>query len=248
MEETNDERIERFLNQELTAAERVRFAADLATDPTLRRRLALHRELAETLAGNPDEERFRQALRDVDAGFRPPRGPWGTAPPWRRWGAIAAALLLLIVAAIYFVGPWAPIEPAVLAQTEFSPYPIDVFRTGDPALRPPEEVLAAYRDGRYATAAERIAALPGYADADYWRFYRAVALLGDGRGDEAIPLLFALKREQSLPGLSEAIDWYLALAYLTAGQMGEASVLLTQIADSPDHYQRAAARRLLRRL
>ena len=249
MEETPQQqaRIERYLRGELPEAERAQFAAELARDPELRRRVALHRDLEATFA-DPEEARLRATLRAADTGFRNRRS-WLVS--WRndrsRW-AIAASLLLLIAAAIFWLVPGPTPNPAELAIAAFEPYPIDVFRSDDPTTAPPADILDAYRSGQFSLAAERIAARPEYATTAYWPFYRAVALVGAGRGSDAVSLLRDLRADQTLPGLNEAIDWYLALALLQAEETGAAVELLRAIADSPTHYQRAAASRLLSRL
>ena len=248
MEETpqQQERIERYLRGELPAAERDRFATELSADPKLRRRVALHRELDTTFA-DPAEAEFRATLRAVDR-----RTSAGRRGRWLRlatqhWWALAASLLLLIAAVIYMIDFGAPPPPATLAAAAYEPYPIDVFRSEADATALPTDILTPYRAGEYGLAAERIAALPAYAESPQWQFYRAVALVGDGQGSPAVSALRELRAADSLPGRAEAIDWYLALALLQAEEVEAARALLRRIADSPTHYQRKAARRLLRR-
>lgn len=251
MEETpqQQERIERYLRGELPEAERAQFTSELARDPALRRRVALHRDL-EAAFSDPQETRLRATLRAVNADFSPGgRSRWlDKLPPNRQWWAIAATLLLLIAAGIFWLYPGGTPDPAALATAAFEPYPIDVFRSSNPNSTPAPELLDAYQAGQFGLAAERIAALPEYETTAYWPFYRAVALIGAKRGAEAIPLLRRLQETQSLPGLAEAVDWYLALALLQAQETDQATTLLQRIANSPTHYQRQEARRLLDRL
>jgi hypothetical protein len=246
MEETpqQQERIERYLRGELSGTERTRFTEALAEDPALQRRVALHRDLAAAFS-DPEEERLRTTLRAVDADFPAQQRWWGMIVR-NRW-TIAATLLLLIAATIFWLVPNPPSNPAVLAIRAFEPYPIDVFRAGDPATTLPADILEPYRSGQFGLAAERIAARPDYATTAYWPFYRAVALIGAGRSDEAVPLLRELQARQALPGLKEAIDWYLALALLQTGETTAADNLLRTIAEQPAHYRRKEAKRLLNR-
>jgi len=236
------ERIERFLREEMDTAERADFERALAGDEALRRELRLHRELEATF-GDSSYRQLRQAIDEEERRRADVPSRRRTPPIGRWWMAIAASVLLLIaVASVLWLRPS---EPELFAEY-FVPYPADAFRDGAETATP--AYLEAYRQGRYAEAANTVEALPAEALTAPVRFYQAVALLADGRPSSAIPILDTLLRQPDIGGLQQPVEWYLALALLADDRQPQALEALQRIADTPGHYRAEEAGVILGRL
>ncbi|MCB9278250.1 MAG: hypothetical protein H6562_05010 [Lewinellaceae bacterium] len=250
MEEQNrqTEQIERYLNGALSEPERKDFEAAVAGDETLRREVALHRELMETL-GDPGLAKLSGVLTEVvrprakNKAFSRPR----MRRISRRWMGLAATLLLAAFAVFLLMRKPAPAPDSLLAQY-FEPYPLDAFRSENAAPVAVPEAIEAYQAGRYAEAIRLFSAMPPDALNPNMQFYRAEALLAGGQGAESARILEALSASGALPGLQQPIEWHLALAWIQAGETPKAKSLLEKIARNTGHYKQKPAADLLKQL
>ena len=240
--------IERYLRGELNDSDRWSFETAMDADEALREEVRLHRELEETF-GDPEYRQFIEVISAADAETKIANEKGKEIRirrPWRRWMGLAATLLAVVAAGALI---WLNLKPAPSPQAlfaeYFSPYPIDAFRSGEETGQQLPEALQAYRQGRYAEVDRRIGTLPADSVTAMLTFYRGVALLADGRAHVAATIFEQLLQENALPGLNQPTEWYIALAYLKEGAIEKARIHLEDIAASPDHYRRRAAREMI---
>jgi len=242
----DDEKIEAYLNGELSAADNAAFEAEQAANPELRASVQLHRELAETFGGqDPEYEAVRAVVATVGAAASRPGARSGAlVRRLPRWAVGLAAAVLLAIGTFFLLRPKTEPHYDTLFAQYFQAYPADAFR-GEEEDQASALVAAvvAYRAGDYATAARGFAAISPLPKE--WTFYHALALLGSGEGQAAADLLLPLVEDPGFANLRQPMQWYLAMAYLQAGAKNEAREQPKTIAEAAEHYRREAAREIL---
>ncbi|MBL7798439.1 MAG: tetratricopeptide repeat protein [Saprospiraceae bacterium] len=151
--------------------------------------------------------------------------------------------------------PAEPARPAVadtrrLFAGAFRPYRDDSL---DPAVRgtregdtPPERIERLYWEGDCRALVALFDSLDTRArDDDDLQFRRANCLLDMGRSKEAAKILESVIRNDRSRFVGQAY-WYLALAYLHAGDLRETKVLLRRISADSSAARQPEARKLLR--
>lgn len=223
------DRIERFLEGAMTPGELDAFRQKLNTDPELASSVTLHRELAETLAGERIHQ-FRETVKKVDAKWKPSKGKkWLKILKRPQNLAIAASLLLLIG----FFGWWAlqsPPNPEI-ASEYFDQLPLHTLMSPDSneeqTLR--SEAHQAYINKDYSVAGQKFQNLAQlHSDDLNYRLYLGISQLGSQQAAAAITTLQPLAESEDGTVNLEA-TWYLALAYLQMDQGEDAKPYLERL-------------------
>lgn len=223
------DRIERFLEGAMTPGELDEFQQKLNTDPELASSVILHRELAETLAGNRIHQ-FRETVKEVNAKWRPAKGrKWLRVLKSPQNLAVAASLLLLIG----FFGWWAlqsPPNPEI-ASEYFDQLPLHTLMSPDSneeqALR--SEANQAYINKDYSIAGEKFQSLAQLNPDDRnYQLYLGISQLGSQQAAAAVTTLQPLAESEDGTVNLEA-TWYLALAYLQMDQAEDAKPYLERL-------------------
>ncbi|MEM9823469.1 MAG: hypothetical protein AAF985_20465, partial [Bacteroidota bacterium] len=208
------EKIERYLNGQMSDAEMERFEQSMGKDAALRNDVQLHRDLAQTLKGD-QVHRLRATLKEVDQ-------KWTHAPAKKEgkvrllrpitWLAIAATMALLVVS--YFVfQPARPSHQDLFAEN-FAPYPMVLNqRSGTPVDSILQAAIDAYERGSFVEATQQFQRLQDLDSNNFvYRFYQGLSFLANQEAGKAISILIPLVNGKSK--LKEQSQWYLALAYL----------------------------------
>lgn len=223
--------IERYLADELPAAERAAFRERLASDPELAREVELHREIGESITDRAPDM-LKTQLRAIHAREFP-------APPQRApifflrqksILAVAASIVLIAAALFYFAGFNDPTPEEIFAEY-FEPYPALQYNRDAPSNT--DEILRnaflAYQQKNYSQAIILFDSaqtnMPRNVAAD---FYLAVSSLAAGDPRRAMDLLQPIAANDSL-GFSDPAHWYLALAYLANNDTSAAKAILNDI-------------------
>lgn len=235
------DRIERYLQGVMTPGELDEFTQKLSTDPELAKAVDLHRELAETLAGDKIHQ-LRQTLQDVDANWRDSSGGLLRFMRNPRMLALAASFLLLVGFFAWFSlqGP----NLQEMADNNFEPLALQtqMGNYGDddiPKIR--NQANQAYVERDYARAAELFAEL---AELEPYnlnnRLYAGICRLGNRQPDEAILTLQPLADGKDKNVQSEA-SWYLALAFMKTGNVASTKTYLDKVVEGKGYnWQKAA--------
>ena len=250
--ENQFERIERYLADEQTAAEKAAFERELAEDAQLRAELDLHRWAAESLADGGLLD-LAERLQQIDAQWQAPPTASPTAqpklhsrPPARRTYqgpllALAASVVLLIGLFRWTNQGFTDETTPVLAQY-FEPYPMVLNQRSalDTLVQTPltNRAIQTYLAGDYATAEGFFAELSALEAQPLYDFYRGVCLLATGRAEAAQSYLQKVLNTEE-PLLVQQARWYLALAHLAAGELDRGKGLLEAIAEGDYRWEGA---------
>lgn len=234
------DRIERYLDGVMPPGELKAFTQELATDPDLASAVALHRELAETLAGDQIHQ-FRQTLKEVDAKWKPRSGGnWLRIVRSPRMLSFAASLLLLIGIFTWLI--WPNPTFSELAVDNFEQLPLEtqmsIDRNDIDEIR--KQAHEAYFAEDYDLATDKFLALSERVPDDLsYQLYLGISQFGADEVETAITTLkpLAESNDQSLKG--EA-TWYLALAYLKMDNGSAAGKYLEQLVQTKGYkWERA---------
>ena len=220
-EQEDVEWIDRYLGGLLSIEEKKRFEQRLNSDSSFRENVALFAELRKGIQEAGRKELLKE-MKSWDQAL-PPLPV--AAPLWRHPWLLRMAALLAIGICLVWLWPEDKAKPDLFARY-FEPYPNVVM----PTVRGSEmedsttaqKAYRAYDQGNY-TEATRWFESAGAGD-ETVALYLANSYLARGETGKAIPILEKLEGESEL--FAEEARWYLALAYLKAGENEHAARLL----------------------
>lgn len=245
MDATNNfDKIERYLDDELTGAELTAFEAALKTDSALEEEVKAHLLLEEALfAVEEDEVRTNikqwRAESKTEEKTKPQRGRLRSLGVVRL--AIAASIAVLIGLGTFLWLPQQYSNQAILASN----YQVDeTFLSGDRGTNtpnPPADPFAGaaqyYKDGEYGKAAEIYQAFPENNKALYALGHTNFK---SERYQQAINAFKKLVAKNSIE-YNENAEWYLLCSYLAADQTnGEFQQLLDKVIADGGFYSAKA--------
>lgn len=234
-----------YLEGGMPAEEREAFARELAAEPAFVARLQEER-LARHVVTVAGREELKVQLADFEKEWQDQRREERVAParkPWY-WGGMLGLALALLALLGWWVCPRTPTEPEGIFAAHFTAYPPPFSTRG----RAPELLVDwaaatnAYTEEDYATAATLFTGLTADTTLAYLaHFYTGASLLAQQppRARDAINALESTLTQDSdyLP----AARWYLALAYLEAGDIAMARRLLEAIVAERAYQHEGAA-------
>ncbi len=169
----------------------------------------------------------------------------------RSFIAIAATLALIVTAFFLVRNSQGASSDALLAQALSTPYPsvYDQNKSGDPQdIR--ASIGALYQAGDYEAVIETAQALIDQSNTanplDYFMLGLANLYQDVPNYAAAITALNQTKAFNTGSNITQQTDWYLALSYLSAGEVENARRLLEGISADGGHYKQAEASLLLK--
>jgi hypothetical protein len=190
------------------------------------------------------EHRMRQWMKQLDAAesvpeLAPKSRPWS----WLKSSAVrrsaAAAAILLSIGIGWQISRMSQSTTGAQAVAQvFEPYPgvgVDLSPGGEATKY---RAFEAYQAGRYAEAAPLFAAYAEATNDPLSRFYQGISHLGAHQSQQAIDVLANLRTVPDVP--TEAVNWYLALAYVAAQQPESARPILLELQQKDGDYARKA--------
>ncbi len=200
---------EAYLDDNLSAEERLAFEQQLLTDPALKKQFdefaALRRHYQESFAGEAAEAKLKDSLENLGKEFFPP--PQARKAARRIWLLVPALAAACALALLLFY------RPKDLFDQYYQP-PLAAFtEKGDGSAQFFQLAEKAFNSGQYATAGQYLdsilSANPGDLQAS---FYRGLCHLETGDPPAARGMLQPLAMGPS--AFSEDARWFLALSYL----------------------------------
>ena len=244
-EQSNTNKIEAYLMDAMHENERLDFERQLQDDPALAAELRRHQKLIEGVEYF-GVEKFKNRLRNIheevitteDAPARPSKSG--------RLLALLAAVLLLLLLALWLFRPSDPPSPAQIYADNFQRYDlVDPTRSPTQSFRLAKE---AYANGDFVAA---LTALEELLEQDPDNLS---LLLGAGNcllelGEPARAISY-LQRALAADDLlyKDTARWYLAMAWLQSDQPDKARPLLGQLAARSESSYQSRAREILRQL
>lgn len=163
--------------------------------------------------------------------------------------SLAAAVLVLVVAGIWFLQDSSPTDSSTdLFSQYYTPLAVAIpnqgIDRGEPqeysyALSPITEALHQYEQGNFKAANVVFESIPMEQKSEATNFYHSLSLLSAGEVASAIHLLEKLDTTAEDIRYIENIKWYLALAYVKVDQQQKALPYLEDLQESK-HFQHKA--------
>lgn len=227
------EKIEAYIQGQLTPEEREHFEASLAANEDLAAEVALQQQLIHSI----ETESLRQLLEQIHEENFAKETPVVSIRRQRffPYMAVAASLSLLVIGWWYFTSQQS--SPAALYSAYFSPaagLPTTLSYTRNAQF---SEGMISYKLGEYAEAREWWKPLLEADPAnDTLNFYMGVASLAEEQADSAIEYLNNVE-ENTFSVYRMDAQWYLALAYLQNEQPAKAKEILSSLAGKESAYR-----------
>jgi tetratricopeptide (TPR) repeat protein len=239
------ELIERYLDNELSTDEKVRFESRLRNEAGLAEELHLQRQLREGLRA-AGRGRLLDMLaaedRQMDEYHPPAQVIRFDDATRQRFYWAAAAILLLLVPLYLILGPGRRDDKLFAAY--FKPYQGVSVQAGAPLAQAMQE----YQQRDYAQALPILERLLGEGSAeDTTLFFKGNASLALEQTPGAISSFRQIIANPKHPFYREA-QWYLALAYLQDGSADEAKTQLQSFSSDASHPHHEEATELLKKL
>ncbi|WPP49743.1 tetratricopeptide repeat protein [Catalinimonas niigatensis] len=233
MDELLFEKIEAYLQGQLTPEERELFEANLAENEELAAEVTLQQELIHSI----ETESLRQLLEQIHEENFAEETPVVSIQRQRflPYMAVAASLSLLVIGWWYFTSQQS--SPTALYSAYFSPaagLPTTLSYTRNAQF---SEGMISYKLGDYAEAREWWQPLlEADPENDTLNFYVGIASLAEEQADLAIEYLNKVE-ENTLSVYHIDAQWYLALAYLQNEQPAKAKEILSSLTEKESAYR-----------
>jgi len=234
--------IEKYLSKELEGEALENFEAQLQRDSALKKELALHRQLSESLKGEKVHE-LRNVLNEVNKDWEAPATTSDTAKMvkfnFRKILSTAAAVALLLIAYHWFFNN--NLSNQELYASNFEPYVmvLDQRSANASEAAPLDEAIALYHNKDFGTSADTFEKLLAEDRENMiYTFYVANARLANQETDQAIALFNKIIKANDLSFVEQS-RWYLALAYLQKEDKENAKSFLEKIQEGQFKYKAA---------
>ncbi len=239
-EQQNYDRVQQYVDGELSAAERLAFEQELGTDPALQKTYDDYLEAA-AVVDQLAYEQLRQTIGDFKQGSLG-QGPSGTRTRRLRFAAMAAAVLLLFSLAWWQVQKYTDEQ---LALQYFEAPNLSALR-GQAA--PLQAAVQAYQSEAYSKAIDLLQTeLATSKDRNTTLYLLAHAYYQRELFPSAIDLFGEVVATQD-PRYLENAQWHLALNYLRSGEESACRKILNDILANKQHGFRTVAQELLQKL
>ncbi len=238
-EEDKMDQLDRYLEGNMTEAEKQLFESRLESDSELRDALKDHKLLIETI----ESAAMKDTLSQVMAQQRD-KGKAGVRSINRTWIAVAASVVILF-GAFFFLGPFS--GGGNLYEEYYQPDPgLPTTMSTESNLRF-TEAMVQYKQGEYRSAlAEFDQLMNDNPASDTLLFYRGICHMELDQPEVSAFLFNQISTDSRLFG--EKAQWYRALALLQDDNTAEAIAALQVISDQADHRYHEQANTLLEKL
>jgi hypothetical protein len=260
LSEEQYEVIEAYLTNELSAADRALFEADMQADAELQTEVDRQRTLRLGLRALGIEQAMERAKAQYQATTSAPEALPGKQPivrplgSWRYWAAAASVVVVLGVG--YYAYQQTTDQQTDIAYAEtVSPNETDQLLKDFPSEQvSPQtrtqwlDAFTDYKAGKYDKVIEQLRTLPADKQTiHYKKYFLGLSYLANKQPAEAIPLLSKAQAAPSLK-LRQKANWFLALAYVKNGQKENALPMLKQISTDKAHPFHALAKRVVEKI
>ena len=230
----NEEHIERYFNNLLSEAEKLKFENKLASDNDFKKVVEAYAVIYNSLDEIKAEELLNR-LRKVESSIEGEIEQQQGIPLYFRW---AAVFIFLVSVSLWFYLGIAPSEKA-LFLAYYEPYP----NVEDPVSRSGEntaEVWKLYEAQDYTAAYVLFQSnLEINPNDNASRFYAGICALELNTLDSAEGAFSTIVSNKD-PRFFEQAQWYLALTYLKAGDETALDQVLEDIIESASSYNKKA--------
>ena len=168
----------------------------------------------------------------------------------KKWLVAASILIIVSLGFIFVKNSFYP-SPEKLFVQNYEPYRNIVLpvERGVNSNSIEQSAFVAYENGNYHKAINLFNSVPN-SNEQYILFYKSMCYMSLNKTNDAIYLLKAITASDTAPNseinFNELANWYLALAYLNTGEVGEANKQFSLIAnDTIAVYKKEQSRKIL---
>jgi tetratricopeptide (TPR) repeat protein len=217
-----EKKIDRYLSGQMSIIESDQFKKDMANDTALQKEVQLQ-QLALISLQMQGEARVKSMLQKHEAQktsiFSLPR-----------LGVLIAVVIGCLIWFYYSQKPEVPAEDFIMAQY-FKPYKNPTMLRGQEQLNDWTRGTQAYANSNYELAARAFSSIESDTVAPLYlvKFYWAISLMASETKDSSKSIQILSEVAQGQHDYVQQARWYLALAYLEAGDREEGIKLLKEI-------------------
>ena len=232
-----DERLEKYLRDNMSPPERTQFEEDLENNPELSEALSLQRDLMMGIKMHFDD-RLKEAFNKIDLESEK-KGDAGKTQMRTLWKwAASAAVGLTLVGVFYFMNTQDRNQR--LFSAYYADFPNIIERTQRDAESPIEDAFTYFQNKQWHEASEAFEALQTEQPTTFYpKFYQALSLLNLDQPEKAIPL-FESVIQSTDTRFTDPARWYLSLAYLKMDDEEQAIRTLESLTDESPYASDAA--------
>lgn len=219
----------RYLDNELTAEERLQVEKELG-DPDINEqlsRLQLAKKAFQLYARRQQVAAAIRPLRQVDrseTSQRPDRS-------WLRTAMRVAAVIILLVVVAGII-QYSLLDNQRLFSSQYEAFSLGTYRSD----APPSSIEQAFRQNDFPLVVQRYKETNSIASTDHFLAGQAFLSLNDApNAIAAFEKQLALNSALEFKPYQDDTEYYLALAYLLAGDIAKALPIFEKIHDQPSH-------------
>jgi len=230
------EKIERYLNNEMQPQERNDFELQLSSDEELRNSFELYRSIDTTMNATAKEKELRQSLQQMNRKYFAEAGNVKQGR-FKKWLAAAAAVLVIVFGAVYFLSSGKPSAEKLYAEFA-QPPALNIQMRGTATDSLAQKAATAFNSKNYSDALPLIRAYIEQQPHDIqMTFSEAICYLETGKYKEAESRFSAFLISQT--AYAETAKWWLALSSLKQNDFSKCRNTLNLITQTSPYYARA---------
>lgn len=234
-EENDSIKIQRYLDGDMTGAERLEFEKELQHDPALQSLAATYSTLSEGIRYHVRYDAWEK-IQQLEAAHAD-EAILIAGSKKKSWLYAAMVSLILLAFGTVYVFNLNVNKGSDLFEEHFNPYPVLAHapvRGGDTTGSLKERAFSAYSNENYQRAIPLLEELDKGEEEYLVKFYLGNAYLATGEPEEAIMLFRSVLESQS--ALDPQAQWYLGLSYLAKGDKEGAKAVFGELANDSSSY------------
>ncbi|MEP7255835.1 MAG: hypothetical protein ABI666_08650 [Ferruginibacter sp.] len=239
MNETELEKIEQYLNNEMTPQERTEFELQIASDEALRNYIQLYDTIDKTMKVEntfPNENELRQTLQQMNRKYFA-KGGKVIQSSFKKWLAIAASVIIVVTAGIYFLSS-NKTSPEKLYAQYANHDALNIQLRGNTTDSLAQNAATAFNKKSYNDALpvfeQYISLQP---DDIQMKFSLAICYLETGKNKEADSIFLNIASGQT--AYAAPAQWYQALSALKQKDIVKCRTVLNSIPQASSFFTKA---------
>lgn len=245
-QEKMNQRINQYLDGELSPDALASFEQELLTNPRLKEELTLEiaTRTSTFVAGVEDQKaqllkRYKQQKPVVVKSLQQKNR--------NRYMAIAVAAAIAILLAVFLLRPDAVLQPQELYAAYYERPTVSILRDTE-GLAAFKSAQLAFDKGDFVVAVRDYETALGntaFTQREEASFFLGIALLELGKFEEALDVISPLQDSEEY---HEMAEWYAALIFIKQENIKEAKSRLLSISKNPNHHYTSQAKEILENL
>ena len=242
MDQQNIELIDNYLKGNLSDSAVHQFEQKLKLDTAFSAAVALQKDVISGIESHFDAQ-LKEKLQLVEEGFVKPEEETKVIPI-RNWKPLAVAASVVLIVALGYLKFFNTPNPQEVYLSYYEPYPNIVSPSERSAESQKQDAMAFYEKGEYETAVSLFETdLATSPNSDYLQFYMALSQLSLKNSEQSVELFQNVANQKDSKFQAPAA-WYLALAYIQAGDISNTKKQLQSIISEGGDYAKRAEKLL----